>query len=85
MRARPGYTVAALLLAGASAVAGAAEWGDRTGTEPGTVMFCTKHKNGRESGSLRAPFEGVHGWYLNNESGQDIVVHLEVAGYFIEE
>lgn len=52
------------------------------GTEPGTVMFYSKHTNGEERGSLRAPFTGVHGWYLNNESEQDIVVKLEVSGYF---
>lgn len=55
---------------------------ERVGTEPGTVMFYTKHTNGKESGSLRAPFTGVHGWYLNNESTEDIVVRLEVAGFF---
>jgi hypothetical protein len=58
---------------------------DQSGDEPGTVMFYTQHKNGNESGSLRAPFTGVHGWYLNNESEQDIVVRLSVAGYFTEE
>jgi hypothetical protein len=58
---------------------------DQSGDEPGTVMFYTQHKNGKESGSLRAPFTGVHGWYLNNESAQDIVVRLTVAGYFTEE
>lgn len=58
---------------------------ERVGTEPGTVMFYSKHTNGKESGSLRAPFTGVHGWYLNNESEADIVVRLEVAGYFSEE
>jgi hypothetical protein len=57
---------------------------ERSGTEPGTVMFYTQHKNGKENGTLRAPFTGVHGWYLNNESDQDIVVRLEVAGYFTE-
>jgi hypothetical protein len=53
--------------------------------QPGTVMFYTKHTNGKESGSLRAPFTGVHGWYLNNASDQDIVVQLQVAGYFTYE
>ena len=55
---------------------------ERSGTAPGTVMFYTKHNNGKESGSLRAPFTGSHGWYLNNQSTQDIVVRLQVAGYF---
>ena len=55
---------------------------ERTGTAPGTVMFYTQHKDGEESGTLRAPFTGVHGWYLNNESTQDVVIRLQVAGYF---
>lgn len=55
---------------------------ERVGAEPGTVMFYSIHTNGEESGVLRAPFTGVHGWYLNNESTQDIVVRLQVAGYF---
>lgn len=55
---------------------------ERVGTAPGTVMFYTKHTNGEESGSLRAPFTGAHGWYLDNKSAQDIVVRLQVAGYF---
>lgn len=57
---------------------------ERTGNEPGTVMFYTQHKDGSEQGSLRAPFSGVHGWYLNNESDEALVVNLEVAGYFSE-
>jgi len=57
---------------------------ERVGTEPGTVMFYKMHTDGKESGTLRAPFTGVHGWYLNNESDQDIVVRLHVAGYYTE-
>lgn len=57
---------------------------ERVGTEPGTVMFYTQHKNGKESGTLRAPFTGVHGWYLNNAGTEDVVVRLQVAGYFAE-
>ncbi len=57
---------------------------ERVGTAPGTVMFYTQHKNGKESGTLRAPFTGVHGWYLNNEGTQDVVVRLQVAGYFAD-
>lgn len=57
---------------------------ERTGAAPGSVMFYKVHKDGKESGSLRAPFTGVHGWYLNNESAEDIVVRLQVAGYFTQ-
>jgi len=58
---------------------------ERVGEAPGTVMFYKIHNEGRESGSLRAPFTGIHGWYLNNQSTQDIVVRLEVAGFYSEE
>lgn len=57
---------------------------ERTGDEPGTVMFYRIHQDGKESGTLRAPFSGVHGWYLNNESDQDIVVNLRIAGFYTE-
>jgi hypothetical protein len=57
---------------------------ERVGAAPGTVMFYKIHADGRESGSLRAPFTGIHGWYLNNASAQDIVVRLKVAGFYTE-
>lgn len=57
---------------------------ERVGAAPGTVMFYKIHSDGKESGSLRAPFTGIHGWYLNNQSDEDIVVQLKVAGVFTE-
>lgn len=51
---------------------------------PGTVMFYKMRQNDAESGSLKAPFTGVHGWYFKNESEQDIEVKLAVAGFFQE-
>jgi hypothetical protein len=57
---------------------------ERQGDEPGTVMFYKRHNNGHEEGSLVAPFDGIHGWYLRNDSSQDIVVKLAVAGFFEE-
>lgn len=57
---------------------------ERAGTEPGTVMFYKIHQDGRESGTLRAPFSGVHGWYFNNESNQDIEIVLRAAGFFTD-
>lgn len=50
--------------------------------EPGTVMFYRKASGGTESGALKAPFSGIHGWYLVNESSARIVVELEVAGFY---
>jgi hypothetical protein len=50
--------------------------------EPGTVMFYRQASGDTESGVLRAPFSGIHGWYLVNESSSRIVVELEVAGFY---
>lgn len=33
-------------------------------------------------GALVAPFEGVHGWYLQNQSDKPVVVHLKVSGFY---
>jgi hypothetical protein len=55
---------------------------DRVGDAPGTLMFYKIHADGHESGVLRAPFSGTHGWYLNNQSNEDVEVVLNVAGYF---
>ena len=55
---------------------------ERVGEAPGTVMFYKIHQDGRESGALSAPFTGIHGWYFNNSSDEDIVVQLKVSGFF---
>lgn len=57
---------------------------ERVGEAPGTVMFYKMHKHNHEAGSLKAPFSGVHGWYFKNESGQDIEIVLNAAGFFTE-
>ena len=57
---------------------------ERVGNAPGTLMYYKIHSDGRESGTLRAPFTGIHGWYLNNTSDDDIVVWLKVAGVYDE-
>ena len=36
----------------------------------------------KASGSLIAPFQGVHGWYLQNQGGTPIVVHLKLSGFY---
>lgn len=56
----------------------------RIGSAPGTVMFYKMHQNNNEKGVLKAPFSGVHGWYLKNESDQDVVVRLKLAGFYSE-
>jgi hypothetical protein len=34
------------------------------------------------NGALTAPFDGIHGWYLLNLTGEPLVVTLNVAGYY---
>ncbi len=34
------------------------------------------------NGSLVAPFEGVHGWYVQNQSDKPLVVHLKISGFY---
>lgn len=55
-------------------------------TEPvdgkGDLMFYKVHNEGRGSGTLKAPFSGIHGWYLNNRSERDVSVALSVSGFF---
>jgi hypothetical protein len=36
----------------------------------------------KDSGSLIAPFEGVHGWFLQNQGGKPVVVHLRLSGFY---
>jgi hypothetical protein len=41
-------------------------------------------KNGTEtaSGTLTAPFAGIHGWYWENTSGKDIILTVSAAGFY---
>jgi len=36
----------------------------------------------KSNGSLIAPIEGVHGWYLQNQSAAPVVVHLKISGFY---
>jgi hypothetical protein len=57
---------------------------ERSGDDPGTVMFYSRHQNATEKGTLVAPFDGIHGWYLKNGGLDEIVVTLTVAGFYDE-
>lgn len=48
----------------------------------GDLMFYSKTGGSPESGIFTAPWDGIHGWYLKNESPADIVVRLELAGFY---
>lgn len=34
------------------------------------------------SGTLTAPFAGIHGWYWENKSDQEVTITLKTAGYY---
>jgi len=55
-------------------------------TEPvngaGDLMFYRKETGSAENGAFTAPFEGIHGWYLQNQNLGPVVVRLRVAGYY---
>ena len=48
----------------------------------GDLMFYSKTGGAAQSGSFQAPWDGIHGWYLKNDSTKDVVVKLEVAGFY---
>jgi hypothetical protein len=48
----------------------------------GDLMFYSKTGGSTEHGAFTAPWSGIHGWYLKNDSEADIVVRLELAGYY---
>ena len=54
----------------------------RTSEEPGDVMFYKQGRGDTSSGYLVAPFIGVHGWYLSNETNSDIKVLLKLSGFY---
>lgn len=48
----------------------------------GDLMFYSKTGGSTENGSFQAPWDGIHGWYLKNDSDKDVVVKLELAGFY---
>lgn len=48
----------------------------------GDLMFYSKGGGSEQSGVFTAPWDGIHGWYLKNDSGKDVVVKLELAGFY---
>ena len=48
----------------------------------GDLMFYAKTGGSPQSGALTAPWDGIHGWYLKNEGPKDVVVKVELAGFY---
>ena len=55
---------------------------DRAPGTTGTLVFYRKGTGGTENGSLIAPFDGTHGWYLKNDTDRPVVVRLTLAGFY---
>ena len=49
---------------------------------PGDLMFYEKAAGGKASGSLIAPWQGIHGWYWQNKSQAAVTVRLRMAGFY---
>lgn len=54
----------------------------RTSDAPGDVMFYKIHRTDSGSGYMVAPFDGIHGWYFDNQSNSDILITLNVSGFY---
>lgn len=48
----------------------------------GYAQTYEKAQSGSASGTLTAPFSGIHGWYWENPSDQDITVTLSTSGFY---
>ncbi len=47
-----------------------------------TVAEYKKASGVSDTGSLTAPFEGIHGWYFKNTNPDPVTVKLDVTGFF---
>mgnify|MGYP003582450856 CR=1 FL=1 len=47
-----------------------------------TVAYYRKATGTSDSGVLTAPFDGVHGWYFQNQSVKPVTVRLRLAGFY---
>jgi hypothetical protein len=46
------------------------------------VTFYKKATGTAHHGALKAPFEGEHGWYLENRSDKPVKVQLKLSGFY---
>jgi hypothetical protein len=54
-----------------------------TAPTPEVNVVTYKKGTGIEShGSMVAPFDGIHGWYLQNQSQQPVTVRLKLSGFY---
>jgi hypothetical protein len=54
-------------------------------TTPGAEMTVASYKKATGTsgnGALTAPFDGIHGWYFQNQSLNHVVVKVKLAGFY---
>lgn len=54
-------------------------------TDPTPDVKVLTYKKGAaatDSGAMVAQFDGIHGWYLQNQSEQPVTVHLQLGGFY---
>ena len=54
------------------------------GAAPGYAQTFNKTRTTHGKGSYRAAFDGIHGWYWQNRTQEDVIVTLETQGFFTE-
>ena len=47
-----------------------------------TVVYYRKATGTKDNGVLTAPFDGVHGWFFQNQSVKPVTVKLRIAGFY---
>lgn len=62
--------------------AGSDVWHEFHGHTPKTVTFYKKAEGPAHHGALRAPFDGIHGWYYENRTDKAVVVRLKLSGFY---
>ena len=52
------------------------------GHDPTRVTFYKKATGATHHGSVVAPFDGVHGWYLENRAANPVIVRISMSGFY---
>jgi hypothetical protein len=56
--------------------------GESAPTPDVKVVTYRKGADVASNGAIVAPFDGIHGWYLQNQSERPVVVHLKLSGFY---
>lgn len=56
--------------------------GESVGQPKAQVIEYRQATGVRSNGALVAPMDGIHGWYLQNQSSKPVTVHLKLSGFY---